>query len=204
MFTGLVQAVGVVDANAEYVLAIDVSGPIVEPPVDLGESVAVNGCCLTVVEAVLRDSGTVTLKFDMSGETLARTNLGGLTSGSRVNVERAMRPMDRLGGHIVQGHVDAVGEVVGLREDGEFTVFRFQAPNEYGRYLIDKGSVAVDGISLTVVKPVGGEFDVWVIPHTLRHTNLESRKAGDAVNFEFDVLAKYVEQLLAAGSQVSP
>lgn len=203
MFTGLVQAVGYVVSIEDYTLTVEFETLSADSPVELGESVAINGCCLTVVEALTAQyeeskPETVSLAFEMSQETLDRTNLGGLTGGKKVNVERAMRPIDRFGGHIVQGHVDAVGQVMSLRHEGEFTVFRFAVPLEYDRYLIDKGSIAVDGISLTVVEPEAGEFDVWIIPHTLHHTTLGSRKPGDAVNLEFDVLAKHVEKLLEA------
>jgi len=203
VFTGLVQAVALVVSNEDQTLTVEFEVPVSDLPVELGESVAVNGCCLTVVEALSAqydDSKpeTVSLSFEMSQETLDRTNLGALGPGARVNVERAMRPIDRFGGHIVQGHVDATGKVVSRREEGEFTVFRFAVPVAYDRYLIDKGSVAIDGISLTVVEPEKGEFDVWIIPHTLQHTTLSGRQAGDPVNLEFDALAKYVEKLIQA------
>lgn len=160
-----------------------------DDPIKAGESIAVNGCCLTALE-----DGQ--LAFDLSPETRLRTSFQGLSIGARVNLERAMRPMDRLGGHIVQGHVDCVGEVVAVLHDGDFTIFRFRASEEYDRYLIDKGSIAVDGVSLTVVNPVAGEFDVWAVPHTVAHTNLGDRRPGELVNLEFDVLAKHVEKLL--------
>jgi riboflavin synthase len=156
-------------------------------PVQMGESVAVNGVCLTIVGP---------LTFDLSPETLERSSLGDLRPGSKVNLERAMRADGRFGGHIVQGHVDATGEVVSIRPEGNSTVFRFRVPEEGRRYLIDKGSITIDGISLTVVEPQNGEFDVWVIPHTLENTNLGSRKPGDRVNLEYDVLARYLERLI--------
>ena len=170
---------------------MEVNGAIAsaEDPIQAGESISVNGCCLT---ALSEDS----LTFDLSPETLQRTTFRQARVGNKVNLERAMRPMDRLGGHIVQGHVDSVGELRTMLQDGDFTVFRFLADEEFDRYLIDKGSIAVDGISLTVVNPVAGEFDVWVVPHTLAQTNLGSLRPGDLVNLEFDVLAKHVEKLL--------
>ncbi len=172
---------------------LEVSAPDAWPgdPVKAGESVSVNGCCLTALE----DGSLI---FDLSPETRLRTAFHHVKSGAEVNLERAMRPVDRFGGHIVQGHVDAVGEVVAVLQDGDFTIFRFRAPNEFDRYLIDKGSISVDGISLTVVNPVAGEFDVWVVPHTLVQTNLGDRRPGDLVNLEFDVLAKHIEKLVTS------
>ena len=195
MFTGLIQAVGTIELFQGSRLMVDAGTFAESDPIVAGESIAVNGCCLTALEHGV-------LAFDLSAETIARTAFHELRSGSKVNLERAMRPMDRLGGHIVQGHVDSVGEVVAVLQDGEFTVFRFRTPKEMDRYMIDKGSIAVDGISLTIVHPVEGEFDVWVVPHTLEHTNLSSRKPGDLVNLEFDVLAKYVEKLVGGNPRV--
>lgn len=187
MFTGIVEAQGKVRSLSAGRLVLDLDAPM---DLSLGESVAVNGCCLTVVEFKSQVS------FDLSPETLARTSLGSLAPGMLVNLERAMRADGRFGGHIVQGHVDAKGSVVSVTPSVNSTLFRFQAPMEFDRYLIDKGSVAVNGISLTVVSPIDGCFDVWVIPHTLQATNLGQLGPGDAVNLEFDVLAKYVEKLL--------
>ncbi len=189
MFTGIVQAVVKVKGFEGGRLTLEAPS-FIDEPWAIGESVAVSGCCLTLVD---QEGG---LAFDLSPETLARTSLGALRTGSAVNLERAMRPSDRFGGHIVQGHVDGIGRVVSVRPEGESWVFRFAC--EGSRYLIDKGSVTIDGVSLTVVRPEGGEFDVWVIPHTYAHTSLHQRAAGDPVNLEYDVLAKYVERLLAA------
>ena len=136
------------------------------------------------------------MEFDLSPETFQRTTFRQVREGMPVNLERAMRPVDRFGGHIVQGHVDTVGELRTVLADGDFTVFRFQCGEVFDRYLIDKGSIAVNGVSLTVVNPISGEFDVWVVPHTLSQTNLGSLVPGDPVNLEFDVLAKHVEKLL--------
>jgi len=160
----------------------------------LGESLAVNGCCLTVVEANRQASGEVLLAFDLSEETLRRTNLGECRPGTRVNLERAMRPSDRFGGHIVQGHVDAVGEVVSVTPTDASHVYRFRVPDD--QYLIDKGSIALNGVSLTVVDPKDGLFEVWVIPHTLQETNLGDLREGSRVNVEYDVIAKHVERLV--------
>ena len=191
MFTGLVQCVGSVASVKVDLLAVDVSQAILEDAIALGESIAVNGACLTVVE-----QAGVIATFEVSQETFARTNLGDLRPGSSVNIERALRVGDRLGGHIVQGHVDCVGKVVGIEPKEKYAEFRFEAPAEFDRYLVDKGSVVVDGISLTVVNPKDGVFSVWVIPHTAQNTNLSSRKVGDRINLEFDAIAKYVEKLV--------
>lgn len=191
MFTGIVEAVGEVRSLVGGTLVLDVVRGSESEPWRLGESVAVNGACLTVVGF---DNG---LRFDLSPETLERTSLGDLSAGSRVNLERAMRADGRFGGHIVQGHVDATGTVVSIAPSGNSTVFQFQIPSTGARYLIDKGSITIDGISLTVVSPTESEFEVWVIPHTLQETNLSERKVGDRVNLEYDLIAKYVERLTA-------
>ncbi|AIE85372.1 riboflavin synthase [Fimbriimonas ginsengisoli] len=190
MFTGIVQAVGQVRAVEAAALVVDAPPSFGRGGFDLGESVAVNGCCLTVIAS----DGPLT--FDVSPETWRRTSLACLRSSDPVNLERAMSADGRFGGHIVQGHVDATGGIVSLSAQGEFTVLRVQAPAEYDRYLIDKGSITVDGISLTVVEPKEGAFDVWLVPHTLSNTNLHARRPGDGVNLEFDVIAKYVEKLV--------
>ena len=190
MFTGIVQATARVEEFQDGVLVIEAPTAFLGDPYVLGESIAVNGCCLTVVES---EGG---LRFDLSPETLKRTSLGQIVKGGRVNLERAMRVTDRFGGHIVQGHVDATGTFLGARTVGNSTVIQIQAPQEADSYLIDKGSVTVDGISLTVVNPQNGLFEVWIIPQTLKETNLSDRKAGDWVNLEFDVIAKYVEKMV--------
>ncbi len=195
MFTGLVQAVGTVRSLQNLVLTVDApTSAWPNDPWQLGESVAVQGCCLTVVDS---SDG---LRFDLSEETLARTSLGQLAAGSKVNLERAMRPMDRLGGHIVQGHVDGLAKVVSVQELQGSWEFRFEVPAGGERYLIDKGSVCLDGVSLTVVNPAGSLFAVAVIPHTYEVTSLSDRQAGDVVNLEYDVLAKHVEKLLESRS----
>jgi riboflavin synthase len=192
MFTGLIQAVGeVVRVDGGWLEVAVGEAPPDWEPWQKGESVAVSGACLTVV------AHDPLLGFDVSEETFARTALGGLKSGSRVNLERALRAGDRLGGHLVQGHVDAVGELVSIEETENAWIYRFQAPVEFDRYLIDKGSVAIEGISLTVVRPADGLFEVWVIPHTRAATNLGTLVAGSAVNLEFDQVAKYLEKLAA-------
>jgi riboflavin synthase len=189
MFTGIIEGQGQVRSLVDGVLTLEGISGFENDPWKIGESVAVNGCCLTVV------SSNDGLTFDLSPETLARTSLGELKTGSKVNLERAMRADGRFGGHIVQGHVDATGTVVAITPKDNATIFRFRAPREFDLYLIDKGSITVDGISLTIVDLRDSEFDVWVIPHTLQETNLGERQPGDKVNLEFDLIAKYVERL---------
>ncbi len=191
MFTGIVESLGEVASLGAGRLEVRAEDGFAPEGFAEGESVAVNGCCLTV----LPGDG---LRFDLSPETLDRTSLGSLAPGARVNLERAVVAGGRLGGHVVQGHVDATGTFEGSRSEGNSVVMRFRAPAGYGRYLIDKGSVAVEGVSLTVVRPAGDAFEVWIIPHTLERTSLGGLRPGDRVNLEFDVLAKYVERLLEA------
>ena len=196
MFTGIIEALGRVRSFESGVLALTAPSTFAPNGFDLGESIAVNGCCLTVV------AGEGEIKFELSPETLARTALGEVVPGSIVNLERAMQIGGRFGGHIVQGHVDATGTVLAITPSGNSVIYQFQAPLEYDRYLIDKGSVTVDGISLTVVGPKDGVFNVWVIPHTLQETSLGTKSVGDRVNLEFDVIAKYVEKLLVPSSKI--
>jgi riboflavin synthase len=203
MFTGLIQAVGSVAEIAGSRLVIRVPEGLGGDPFVLGESVAVNGCCLTVVSAgpalaaqerESQDSAAALptlLAFDLSEETLARTTLGSLQPGSPVHLERALRPADRIGGHFVQGHVDGVGELVSRTPAATGETLRFRVPEGGERYLMDKGSIALDGVSLTIVGPRGREFDVAAIPHTLAATTLGSLRPGDQVNVEYDLLAKY-------------
>jgi riboflavin synthase len=189
MFTGLVQAVGTV-ASLEGGRLVLSAPNAWDDPLEIGESIAVNGCCLTLVAA------GPDLEFDLSEETLRRTAFGTLHAGARVNLERALRAGDRMGGHFVQGHVDGVGRLVSRMAHEGSETFRFAMPAQGSRYLIDKGSVAVDGVSLTVIEPGEATFDVSLIPHTLGSTNLGDRQPGDPVNLEYDVLAKYVERML--------
>ena len=180
MFTGIVRTVGTVASSDGARLVVETGTEAA-----IGDSVAIAGVCLTVTG---RENGT--LAFDVVAETLDRTTLGQLAAGSRVNVEPSLRAGDPLGGHIVQGHVDGVGS---LRERGELTWF--DAPPEITRYCVDKGSIAVDGTSLTVTAVDDGGFGVALIPHTLEATTLGSLDPGNPVNLEVDVLAKYVERL---------
>jgi len=192
VFTGIVQTVGVV---RETGLVVAAEGLPYEPPE--GGSVAIDGCCLTRVllpppalpssrQGETRE-GSSLLRFDLSEETLARTTLGSLREGSRVNVELALRAGDAIGGHFVTGHVDGVGEFMG--SSGE--EFRFRAPEGGERFLADKGSITLAGVSLTVVRPLGLEFSVALVPHTLSVTTLGALSPGDRVNVEYDVLARY-------------
>jgi riboflavin synthase len=190
LFTGVIQAVGVVASRGASQIAVSPPKGVWEDPFRVGESIAVNGCCLTL--AVLDED----LTFELSEETLRRTSLGALEPGDLVNLERALRPFDRMGGHIVQGHVDAIGELFQVTPGETQHVFRFGAPEGFDRYLVDKGSVAVEGISLTVVRPSAGAFDTFIVPHTYENTNLRTLQHGDPVNMEFDVLSKYVERLV--------
>ena len=163
-----------------------------ETPFERGESLAVNGVCLTMLP---EDDGS--LVTDLSNETLARTTLGSLGAGATVNVERALAVGDRLGGHMVQGHVDTVGTLLSIASEGEFAVYRWSHPLEFADLVVSKGSIAVDGISLTIVEPDGSTFGAALIPETLRRTNLGTARIGDPVNLEFDMVAKYVRTLVA-------
>jgi len=161
------------------------------PEKRLGDSVAINGCCLTVVEV----DGPL-WSFQAGHETLARTNLGRLQTGDAVNLERAMPADGRFGGHIVQGHVDGVGQVAAIAQQGEWADYSFDVPERLAAQMVEKGSVAIDGVSLTLVRVDKAQFQVMLIPHTLTMTTLGQRQIGDEVNIETDVLAKYVQKLL--------
>ncbi len=189
MFTGLVREVGTVTAMDSGRLTIE--APETSRGVQLGDSIAIDGVCLTVVACV--DSS---LSFDAVPETLGRTALGTLEQGSRVNLEPALRAGDALGGHYVQGHVDGVGAVQTVTPEGEGMRVRFEAPAELLRYIVEKGSIAVQGTSLTVAAVDETGFEVALIPHTLQETTLGELVPEQPVNLETDVLAKYVEKLL--------
>ncbi len=198
MFTGIVLGRGRIAAIRRIGRGVELAvcpGFILDDPEE-GESIAVNGVCLTA-----REIATDKFVADVSPETLSRTNLGELNVGSEVNLERALRLGDRLGGHLVSGHVDATAGLAGRRPEGDYTVFEFNVPAGLGRYLIEKGSVTVDGISLTVNYCDNKKFSVAIIPHTLKVTVLGDRKVGDRVNIEVDLIGKYVEKMLAAGDQ---
>jgi riboflavin synthase len=189
VFTGLIREVGTVRSMQDGRLTLDAAETAAEAAV--GDSVAIDGVCLTVVE---RDGAA--LSFDAVPETLARTSLGGLAAGSRVNVEPALRAGDALGGHYVQGHVDAVGRVRNVAPEGDGRRLWFDAPPDLLRYVAEKGSIAVQGTSLTVAALDDNGFAVALIPHTLAATTLADLQPGAEVNLETDVLAKYVERLL--------
>jgi len=193
MFTGIVEELGVVEALEDQgdAVRLTVRGPHVTLEAGLGDSIAVNGCCLTVAE---RDGETFTA--DVMRETLDRTSLGALEPGGRVNLERAVTAQTRLGGHIVQGHVDATGTVVRREPSDHWEVVEIAVPRDLARYLVDKGSVTVDGVSLTVVEAADDSFTVSLIPETLARTTLGFKQPGEPVNLEVDVIAKYVERLL--------
>ena len=171
--------------------AMTVHASKVTEDLKLGDSIAVNGTCLTAV-----NFSRTEFSVDLSPETIRRTSLGQLSEGSPVNLERALLASDRMGGHIVQGHVDGTGRVMSSRVDGDSIIFRIRAPKRLNPYIVEKGFIAVDGISLTVVKRGASSFTLAVIPYTLKNTNLASVSIGDRVNLEADILAKYVESLL--------
>jgi len=201
MFTGLVEEKGTVTALDQLgdAVRLTIRGPVVTSDAAHGDSISVNGCCLTVA-ALDGDA----FSADVMAESLTRTSLGDLEPGSEVNLERAMAAGARMGGHIVQGHVDGTASLIDRTPSENWHVLRFSLPAELARYLVDKGSITVDGVSLTVVEVVDAAagtdawFSVSLIPTTLTDTTLGSRKPGDRVNLEVDVLAKYVERLLAA------
>jgi riboflavin synthase len=195
VFTGIIETTGRVErvtqqgGGGRLTLAAD----RVLARLALGESIAVNGACVTVTSGSGRR-----FTVDVSPETLRRTTIGALARGARVNLERALRVGDRLGGHIVLGHVDGVGKLDAITPDGDWVLYRFRAPKPIWPYLVEKGSIAVDGVSLTVFRCQEGRFQVALIPHTLRQTNLADRVPGNRVNLEADVLLKHIEALLRA------
>lgn len=196
MFTGLIEDLGEVyrwqERRGSGILTVKTHIPLRE--LKLGSSIAVNGACLTVVE-----KGRGRFTVDVSPETLKRTNLQDIGPGDPVNLERPLRFSDRLGGHLVTGHVDGIGVAEKIEKKGEFTFFRFRVPAALAPLLVPKGSIAVDGISLTVNECQRDRFSVAIIPFTLKHTNLRSRRLGDKVNIETDIIGKYVQQILSAG-----
>ncbi|HET7385962.1 MAG TPA: riboflavin synthase [Nocardioidaceae bacterium] len=207
MFTGIVEEIGVVEAvvDQQDAIRLTVRGPRVAAGTRLGDSIAVEGCCLTVAEvstgSTTGGTGSTGFTADVMRESLDRTTLGSLRAGDRVNLERALTPDTRLGGHLVQGHVDGAGELVSRTPSEHWELVRIRFPAALSRYLASKGSIAVDGISLTVVD-VDDEtctFGVSLIPETLARTTLGTKQAGSRVNLEVDVIAKYVERLVSTG-----
>ena len=193
MFTGIIEAIGTVqglEARGEDAWRLQVESQL-GPELSPGASLAVNGCCLTVTASKGRQ-----LSFDLLAETAKRTNLGGLAPGELINLERPMAANGRFDGHIVQGHVDCPAAIKSLESVGADHRLEIELPVEFARYVVFKGSITVDGISLTVAELLADRFAVWIIPHTWAETNLQQRQAGGRVNLEFDLVAKYVERLL--------
>jgi riboflavin synthase len=198
MFTGLVESLGSVVSLADDGHGgklVTLAERTLAPQLTIGESIAVNGACLTVVQ---KDSEY--FSFQVGPETLLKTNLGELQAGDRVNLERSLRVGDQLGGHFVQGHVDAVGRIAERIIQGEWEIIYFRCPAALTRLMVPKGSIAVDGISLTLVDVATDSFSVMLIPHTLANTTLGFKKVGDAINLEADMLAKHVQKLLKSPS----
>ena len=198
MFTGIIQAVGSINqcrmVGSDMVLGID-TGKMTMTHVQLGDSIAVNGVCLTVVRMNAKG-----FEADVSGESLQRTTLGHLQLGGRVNLEKALTPSTHLGGHIVSGHVDGVGLVQKRWSDGRSERFSFETPMNLARYIAEKGSICIDGISLTVNRVENNTFEVNIVPHTLQETTMGDFKPGRKVNLEVDIIARYLERLLQGGA----
>lgn len=194
MFTGIILAVGKISQIEQKAgdvrLAID-TGSLSLKGANLGDSIAVNGICLTAVEL-----GEHNFVADVSNETLARTNLKSATAGTPVNLELALTPQTRLGGHIVSGHVDGLAKLLEQTADGRSIRFRFKAPDSLAKYIAEKGTICINGISLTINKVEGAEFSVNIVPHTLKETTLGAISVGDHVNIEVDLLARYMERLM--------
>ena len=200
MFTGIIEDIG-------KVLKVEYRGQekrlIIELPLHLttvqpGDSININGVCLTVVQNKRK-----TVELDLSQETLQKTGLGGVKEGDQVNLERALRLTDRLGGHIVTGHIDGIGVIVEKKRERDFLQLRIRIPESVSRYVVRKGSIAIDGISLTVNEYQEGEIQMTLIPYTIEKTTLMDKKVGDRVNIEADILGKYVEKLLDRGNRKS-
>jgi riboflavin synthase len=194
MFTGLIEEVGTVIAlrASDRGTQLQIAAPQIGKKIRTGDSVAVNGCCLTLTSR--RDDQ---LAFDVLEETIARTNLKALRPDTPINLERALSADGRLGGHFVQGHIDCTSAIVAFEERAGDHRLEVQLPAEFAHYVASKGSIAMNGISLTVAEVLPESLVVWIIPHTKRHTNLDRAKAGDLLNLEFDILAKYVERILS-------
>lgn len=193
MFTGIIEEVGTVktvqhSGNSSF---IRIEAKKILEDVRLGDSIAVNGVCLTVTHF-----DSTTFQADVMNETLSRSSLGALRNGSPVNLERAMAADGRFGGHIVSGHIDGTGTIADISNDGIAVWYTVSAPPEILRYIVEKGSIAIDGISLTVAKITDSTFSVSIIPHTASHTVLGTKKVGDTVNLENDIIGKYVEKLI--------
>jgi riboflavin synthase len=197
MFTGIIEETGMVEriARSRDSIVLEIRAQRSARGLKVGGSLAVNGCCLTATRISARGKSSL-IQFDLLDETWNRTNFQHLKTGSFVNLERPLRAGDELGGHFVTGHVDGTGKIVRWERSGADHVLDIAAPDNVMRYMIEKGSVAIDGISLTVAAVSKKTFRVWIIPHTFEVTNLRARKAGDAVNLEADMLGKYVEKFM--------
>lgn len=201
MFTGIIQAIGsvsIIEPRGEDVRLRVNTAKLDLEDVQLGDSIAVNGVCLTAVE--LPGDG---FWADVSGETLRRTTTGKLQQGSHVNLEKALTPTTRLGGHLVSGHVDGIGEVLSRTTDGRSEQFVIRAPDNLARYIAEKGSICVDGISLTVNEVNGAEFELNIVPHTLKETTMDEFNVGSRVNLEVDIIARYLERLIQGDEAAS-
>ena len=198
MFTGIIEETGVIkNVRKDGASAsLTIQGAVIFSDLKLGDSVAVNGVCLTVTSLTAD-----TFISDVMRETLDRSSLGNLRVGSRVNLERAMHANGRFGGHFVSGHIDGTGVIKSIVSDGNAVIYKVDAPAKVLKYIVEKGSVAIDGISLTVMEVSHKDFCVSIIPHTLRNTILSERKTGDSVNLENDIIGKYVEKLMNTGSE---
>ncbi len=202
MFTGIIQSIGqiaAIEPKGEDTRVRVLTNKLDLGDVQLGDSIAVNGVCLTAVE--LPGDG---FWADVSGETLARTTFKQIKTGLAVNLEKALTPDTRLGGHLVSGHVDGIGEVTQRYEDGRSIRFHIKAPNELAKYIAEKGSICVDGISLTVNSVSGAEFTLNIVPHTLQETTMGNMQTGDQVNLEVDIIARYLERLLLGDRAAEP
>ena len=202
MFTGIVQALGTLrqlDRRGEDIRLTVAAGKLNMSDVALGDSIATNGVCLTVVEY-----GDDYYCADVSSETIRLTGFAHYRAGSQVNLEKAMRPTDRFGGHIVSGHVDGVGTISSITEHADYFEIWVKAPDDLAKYIAHKGSITVDGVSLTVNEVRGAEFMLWIIPHTLQETVIGSYKAGSQVNLEVDVVARYLERLMLGDKAAAP
>ena len=193
MFTGLIEEIGTILSvhTGEQGAQLQINAPKIASQIRTGDSVAVNGCCLTV--ALARDDQ---LTFDLLQETLNRTNLGALRHDTEVNLERAMAANTRLGGHFVQGHIDCTACIISFEPGNADHRLEIELPDKFAHYVASKGSIAVNGISLTIAEVHESSFIAWIIPHTKQQTNLHTARAADLVNLEFDVIAKYVERML--------
>jgi len=202
MFTGIIQALGSITKldNRGNDIRLTVSSSTLDmSDVSLGDSIATNGVCLTVT-----DMGTDYYCADVSSETIKLTGFAHYGVGSKVNLEKAMRPTDRFGGHIVSGHVDGVGEVSRIIKHTDYIEFWIKAPTSLAKYIAHKGSITVDGVSLTVNEVNGAEFMLWIIPHTLKETIMSTYQVGTAVNLEVDVIARYLERLMMGDNAAAP